>query len=84
MDLSKAFDCIPHDLLATKLHVYGLSKDAVTFVHSYLKLKKQCIAINGTKSVFQTLLSGKPQGSILGSILFNSLINDLFFFIKDV
>ena len=84
MDLSKAFDCIPHDLLATKLHVYGLSKDAVTFVHSYLKSKKQGIAINGTESVFQILLSGKPQGSILCPILFNSLINDLFFFIKDV
>ena len=37
MDLFKAFDCIPHDLLVAKLHVYGLSKDAVTFVHSYLK-----------------------------------------------
>ena len=84
MDLSKAFDCIPHNLLAAKLHVYGLSMDAVTFVHSYLKRKKQGIAINGTESVFQILLSGKPQGSILGPILFNSLINDLFFFIKEV
>ena len=37
MDLFKAFDCIPHDLLVAKLHVYGLSKDAVTFAHSYLK-----------------------------------------------
>ena len=37
MDPFKAFDCIPHDLLVAKLHVYGLSKDAVTFVHSYLK-----------------------------------------------
>ena len=52
MDLSKAFDCIPHNLLAAKLHVYGLSMDAVTFVHSYLKRKKQGIAINGTERVF--------------------------------
>ena len=37
MDLFKAFDCIPHDLLVAKLHVYGYSKDAVTFAHSYLK-----------------------------------------------
>ena len=40
MDLSKAFVCVAHDLLFTKLHVYGLSEDAVTFVYSYLKHRK--------------------------------------------
>ena len=84
MDLSKAFDCIPHDLLAAKLHAYGLSEDAVTFVHSYLKRRKLGVKINDTESVFQILLSVIPQGSILESILFKILINDLFFFIKDV
>ena len=54
MDLSKAFDCIPRDLLA-KLHAYGLSEDAVTFVHSYLKCRKQGVKINDTESVFQIL-----------------------------
>ena len=58
MNLSKAFDCIPPDLLAAKLHAYGLSEDAVTLVHSYLKRKKQGVKINGTESVFQILLSG--------------------------
>ena len=43
MDLSKAFDCIPHDLIAAKLHAYGLSEDAVNFVHSYLKCRKQVV-----------------------------------------
>ena len=40
MDLSKAFNCIPHDLLVAKLHAYGLSEDAVTFMYSYLKRRR--------------------------------------------
>ena len=82
--MSKAFDCIPHDLLAARLHAYGLSKDAVTFVHSYLKCGKQDVKRNNTESFFRILLSGIPQGSILDPILFNILINDFIFFIKDV
>ena len=85
MDLPRAFDCIPHDLLAAKLHAYySLSNDAETFVHSYLKRRKQGLKINDDDSAFQTHLSGTPQGSILGIILFNILINDSIFFIKDV
>ena len=52
LDLSKAFDCIPHDLLAAKHHAYGLSEDAVTFVHSYLKRRKQGVKINDTESEY--------------------------------
>ena len=84
MDLSKAVDCIPLDLLVTKLYAYDLSKDAGTFAHSYLKHREQGVKINGTESVFPILLSGIPQGSILSSILFNIPINVLIFFIKDV
>ena len=84
MDLSKAFDCIPHDLLPARLRAYGLSGDVVTFVHSSLKCRKQRVKLNDTESVFQTLLSGIPQDSMLGPILFNILINDFIFFIKDI
>ena len=63
MDLSKAFDCISHDLLVAKLHAYGLSEDVVTFVHSYLKRKQEGVKINDPESIFQILLSGILQGS---------------------
>ena len=62
MDLSKAFDCIPHD----KLRAYGLSMDAITFIYLYMKKRKQGVKINDTESLFKILLSGVPQGSILG------------------
>ena len=83
MDLSKAFDCIPYDLLIANLHAYGFNKKALTFLYSYLKRRKQSVKINDTESLFQILLSRVPQGSILGPILFNLFVNDLFFFIKD-
>ena len=49
MDLSKAFHCIPHDLLAAKLTAYGLPEDSVAFVLSYLKRGKQGVKINDTE-----------------------------------
>ena len=83
MDLSKAFDCILHDLHISKMEAYGCGEDFVTFLHSFLKLRKQSVNINNVHRMFQILLSGVPQRSILGSLLFNIFINDLFYFIKD-
>ena len=73
-----------HDLLIAKFLVYGLSEDAVTFVYSNLKRRKQGVKINDTQSFFQTILSGALQSSTLEPIFFNIFVNDLFLFIKDV
>ena len=79
MDLSKTFVCIPHDLLVAKRRAYSLSVDAITFIYSYMKRRKQGVKINDTESLFKILLSGVPQGSIPGPMLFNIFINDLLF-----
>ena len=67
-DLSKAFDCVPHNLLIAKLAT--CSVDA-----------KQCICINNVHNSFQNVFSGVPQGSIVSLILFNCFYNDFFYFI---
>ena len=66
-DLSKAFDCIPHDLLIAKLSAYGLSSDSLCYIY----YRKQCVQINNKQSEFDTIISGVLQGSIFGPISFN-------------
>ena len=83
MDLSKAFDTINHELLAAKLHAYGFDKNSLRVIFSYLTDRWQRVKINTTVSSWTELLQGVPQGSVLGAILFNIYINDLFFLLKD-
>ena len=82
-DLSKAFDCLPHNLLIAKLNAYGFDNNAVRFVYDYLISRKQRTKISDTHSSWQEILSEVPQGSILGPLLFNIDTCDLFLTIMD-
>ena len=82
MDLSKAFDCLPHNLLIEKLRAYGLAPDAINLLSSYLSDRVQQVIRGSHTSTWENIIKGVPQGSILGPLLFNVFLNDIFFFVN--
>ena len=82
-DLSKAFDCLSHKLLLAKLHAYGFSIAVLRLIDSYLKNRRQKTKINMSFSSWEEIVFGVPQRSILGPLLFNIFLCDLFFIMKE-
>ena len=69
MDLSKAYDCLPHDLIIAKFEAYGLSKNSLKLLLDYLEGRKQRVKIGSSYSFWSDVKRGVPQGSILGLFL---------------
>ena len=82
--LSKTFDGLPHSFLIAKLHAYGFDKTSTEYLKDYLSHRKLKIKINKTFSNWTNILHGVTQGSILGPLLFNVFLFDLFLFIQSI
>ena len=83
LDVRKAFDSLKHEILKDKLRNIGLGRSIVLWFDSYLN-RKQILRFNGVPSDELTVISGIPQGSILGPTLFICYINAIFDIITDV
>ena len=78
MDLSKAFDNLSYGLLLAKLHVYGFDRDSLKVLHGYLRNRYQRTKIKKSFSPWNKIVFGVPLGSVLGSLVLNIYMNDLF------
>ena len=83
-DLSKAFGCLNHELLVAKLNVYGFTLPTLKLVHDYLSGRKQRARVNHLYIIWFEILFGVLQGSILGPLLFNIFLMDLFFILSEI
>ena len=78
MDLSKAFDSLQHDILIAKLHAYGFEIKALKLIYSYLLNGTQTVKVKGDHSARRQVKAGVSQSSLLGVLLFDVYLNDMF------
>ena len=83
MDLSKVLDTINHNLLLAKLEAYGFSMTSLKLMQSYLRNRFQRTSVNVSFSDWKEIETGVLQGSILGTLLFNIFLIDIFYFINN-
>ena len=83
-DISKAFGCLPHDLIIAKLNSYDFNLTALNLIHNYVTKRKQRTKINHSYSSWEDIIFEVPQGSILGPIVFNISLSDLFLIVNDI
>ena len=76
LDLSKAFDTLDHSILLSKLEYYGIRNNALKLLKNYLSNRKQYVVLDTVQSNSVNIVTGVPQGSILGPLLFTIYIND--------
>ena len=83
VDLSKAYDCLPYDLIIAKLEAYRLNLNSLAFLHDYVSNRFHRVKIGNTVSEWLEIFLGIPQGSILGPPFLDIFLSEVFSFIQE-